>query len=259
MFNRFILFLGRVFLNKFFTYFHALNILFSIFTSIFNFKIFNKAIFRVFIRQIYFTAVQSIFPMFVSALILGGIVVNYILKILINLNSYDRIGEFIVISVFYELAPIVVSLIILIRSSTAVISEISLMKLNGELDSLAILGIPIKEYIYLPRVLAFLISFPFLNFFFIFVSLIGGYLMLGFLYGINYENYINLIIDYLSLKDFIIVFSKSILLSFLLSLVSIQKGVTVKSSITEVPINLIDGMMSILLGIVIIDILFNLI
>lgn len=258
MFNRFIYFLGKVFSKKLVTYLQSFNIFFSILSSLFTFKIFNHAIFRVFVRQIYFTAVQSIFPVLISSLILGGIVVNYILKILISLNSYDRIGEFIVVSIFYELAPISVALIVLIRSSTAVISEISLMKLNNELDSLVFMGISLKEYIYLPRMLAFLLSFPLLVFLFVAVSLTGGYLMLGFLHDINYESYINFILDYLSLKDFILIFLKSIVFSLILSLVSIQKGMSVYKSITEVPINLIDGMMSILLALVVIDVLFNL-
>ncbi|WP_456325379.1 ABC transporter permease [Desulfonauticus submarinus] len=259
MFHRIIYFLGKVFTDRFITYIQSLNIFLSVLPSLFSFKIFNRAIFRVFVRQLYFTAVQSFFPILVSALLLGSIIVNYILELLISLNSYDRIGEFIVKVIFYEISPLIVFIIILVRSSTAVISELSVMKLYNEIDTLIFFDISIEEYLFLPRILAFFISSVMLNFYFIIISLIGGYLTLGFLHEINYENYIYQITNFLGFKDLFITVLKSSIFGLILSLISIQKGISVANSITEVPINLINGMMSIVTAIILIEILFYLI
>ncbi|MDQ7031127.1 MAG: ABC transporter permease [Desulfonauticus sp.] len=258
MFYKFIYYLGKLFTEKIFTYLQALNVLYSVIPSFLTFKIFNRAVFRVFVRQLYFTTVESLSIVFAAALIVGGVVVNYILELLISLNSYGRIGEFIVTSVFYELSPLIVTIIMLVRSSTAVISELSVMRFHGEIDTLFFFDISIEDYVYLPRILAFFISSIVLNFYFIIVSLIGGYLFLGFFHEINYENYIYQIVNFLSFSDIFFTFLKSGIFGLILISISIQKGMSVSRSITEIPINLINGMMSIIIAILIVDSLFYL-
>jgi len=251
--------LGRFVLDRTTSYLQAGFILARAFVSFFRFTFLNHAVARVFIRQIYFTAIQALPAIFITAILLGSILVNYLLGVLTGLNAYDRIGEFIIFINLYELGPIIVLFIILIRSGSAVISEVALMKLNGEIDSLSFLNIELSDYVYLPRVLAFVISGPALNLVFCLTSLIGGYLVLGYIHNITFDNYIYQITSAISIKDLVISFVKPFLMCLILISICLQKGMSVQKSFTEVPGKLIQGLMHTILLIVCVEIFFALI
>ena len=147
----------------------------------------------------------------------------------------------------------------LIRSGTAVISEIALMKLSGEIDTLTFLNIGLSDYIFLPRFMAFIISGPALNFVFCLTSLIGGFLVLGFFHNITFDNYIYQITSAISIKDLMILFIKPIVMSMVLISICLQKGISVQQSFTEVPVKLIQGLMHTIGLVVVIEIIFALI
>jgi phospholipid/cholesterol/gamma-HCH transport system permease protein len=251
--------LGRFVLDRTTTYLQSSLILARTVVSFFKLSFLNHAVARVLVRQIYFTAIQALPAIFITALLLGSILVNYLLGVLTGLNAYDRIGEFIIFLNLYELGPIITLLTMLIRSGTAVISEIALMKLSGEIDTLTFLNIGLSDYIFLPRFMAFIISGPALNFVFCLTSLIGGFLVLGFFHNITFDNYIYQITSAISIKDLMILFIKPIVMSTVLISICLQKGISVQQSFTEVPVKLIQGLMHTIGLVVVIEIIFALI
>ena len=251
--------LGRFVLDRTITYIQASLILARTLVSFFRLSFFNHAVARVLIRQIYFTAIQALPAIFITALLLGSILVNYLLSVLTGLNAYDRIGEFIIFINLYELGPIIALLTMLIRSGSAVISEIALMKLSGEIDTLIFLNIELPDYVFLPRLLAFVISGPALSFVFCLTSLIGGFLVLGYFHNITFDNYIYQITSAISIKDLVISFFKPVVMSLVLISICLQKGMSVQQSFTEVPVKLIQGFMHTLGVIIFVEIIFVLI
>jgi phospholipid/cholesterol/gamma-HCH transport system permease protein len=225
--------------------------------SIFCLAFMNPAVFRVIVRQLYFTAFQAIPIVCISALLIGSIAVDHLLNLLTNLNAYDQIGTYLIQSIMHELAPLVCTTVLLLRSGSAVLSEMALMKINREMDTLSMLGIPIEDYLYLPRILAFAVGGPCLTIIFSLVALLGGYFTLGYFHDITFDNYIDQLLSAVNLESLFPLVLKPFFMGLAVVLIALEKGITVRNAFTEVPIKLIRGMMHTAGCIVVIEIAFN--
>ncbi|NCC25053.1 MAG: ABC transporter permease [Deltaproteobacteria bacterium] len=222
-------------------------------------RVLNPAVGRVVIRQIYFTAIQALPIVVFIALVIGSITVHYLLSILTGLGAYDRIGGYLIAAIMHEVAPLGCSLILLLRSGSAVIAEVALMKINKELNSLQMLDIDIDSYIFLPRLLAFALSAVTLTFCFTLTALLGGFFILGYFHDITFANYLDRIVDALHIESFLIATTKPLLMGACVGLVAMEKGMRVERSFSEVPIRLIHGMMQGMAFIVAIEVFFVLV
>ncbi|WP_045220854.1 MlaE family ABC transporter permease [Desulfonatronum thioautotrophicum] len=250
--------LGRWAIDRSQSYNQMVHILVQALGALVRLAPFNPAIFFVLIRQIYFTAVQPLTIITVSALILGSITVHILLRILIGLGAYEQIGEFLITAMLHHIAPITCTLIIVLRSGTAVLTEMALMKINREIATLGVLGVPVEEYLYLPRLLAFLIAGPCLSFCFCFIGLLGGFFTLGFLHDITFASYLDRLLFAVDVSDVLILIAKSTIMAGLVCLVALQRGMSVQRSFTEVPIRLIQGMIQTVTLIIAVEVVFNL-
>lgn len=223
-----------------------------------SFSFLNRAVFTVLVRQIYFTSVQAIPIIFVSSLILGSITVDYLLSILTNFGAYNQVGNFLLGTMLHEIAPIVTVTILLLRSGTAVITEIALMNINGEMDSLRIMKISVPRYIFLPRILAFIVAGPSLAIFFSVMGLIGSFSILGYVHDITFDNYLDQLFFAIEIKDVAVVVLKPAIMAASIAAISVQNGMRVEKAFTEVPVMLIRGMMQSLAVIALIEVLFTL-
>lgn len=235
--------LGRIAQDHFQTYTQMATILARMAGSFVRLSFLNHAVYRVLVRQIYFTAVQALPVIAIAALILGSITVHYILSILTGIGSYDKVGSFLITAMLHEIAPMTCCIIMLLRSGTAIISEVALMKINSELDTLNVLGVSISDYLYLPRILAFALCGPMLTISFVVVGLYGGFFTLGYFHDITFDNYLDQLYTAVEVKNIVIVVLKPLFMAVAVALACLQKGLTVHSSFTEVPIKLIQGMM----------------
>ena len=216
----------------------------------------NPAVARVTVRQFYFTAIQALPIIIFIALVVGSITVHYLLSILTSLGAYDRIGDYLITSIMHEIAPLACTLIIMLRSASAVLSEIALMKINKELNTLKMMNIDFNDYVFLPRLMAFALSGITLTFTFALTALVGGFFILGFFHDITFANYLDRIVNALNLKSFLITAIKPFFMCSFLVLVALEKGMGTERSFTEVPIRLIQGMMQGLAFIVVIEAFF---
>ncbi|MBW1950557.1 MAG: ABC transporter permease [Deltaproteobacteria bacterium] len=219
----------------------------------------NRAVFPVILRQFYFTAVQALPLVLFSALVVGSISVHYILQILTDLvGAYELVGTLLIHAVLHEIAPILCTMILLVRSGTAVISEVSLMKINRELDTLEHLGIDLDHYVHFPRVAAFILAGPSLTLIFSVVSLVGSFLIFGFRYNITFGLYLDELYAALTLKSLLIVVAKPVLMSAVMILTALQKAMDVEAAFTEVPVRLIQGLIRALGIIIVVELFFAL-
>lgn len=116
----------------------------------------RHAVRRVLLKQIYFTSNQAGYLVSVIGFAMGAIVVlqlhdEYGQSWETALRVLGRLG-------FNELAPLLGSLIMVARSSSAIASELVNMRASGEFRCLVNHGIDIAEYLLLPRVLGMTLS-----------------------------------------------------------------------------------------------------
>jgi phospholipid/cholesterol/gamma-HCH transport system permease protein len=133
-------------------------------------KLFNPAVYIVFMRQIYFTGVQILPVYIVISLIMGVALVGSLSSATNLLGSGDQVGRIFVVITFQQLAPLLTAILLALRSATAVTAEISLMKINREIDTLRSMSIDPYEYLYLPRITAGIICMVALSTIFVCVA-----------------------------------------------------------------------------------------
>ncbi len=252
--NAFIYSVGHFFVNSIkntYLYFvFAANIL----KSFLKFKLFNPAIFLVFLRQTYFTGVQILPVVFIISLIFGMALVGVLTNFLINLGVYDKIGQILTILIIRELAPLVTALLLSLRSSTAIGAEIAVMNIGNEMNTLKSYNISLKDYLFLPRIFAGLISLFSLSTFFSFVAIFGGYFILSFQLNITFDYLIQLIFDYIGFSDIFCFLYKNLTLGFFIISIPIFTSMQIKGENTLIPIAILKGMMRVFYAIVFVEI-----
>src|ERR1044071_7933686 len=86
------------------------------------------------------------------------------------------LGPLLVAVVARELGPLLTNVVVIVRSSSAMATELGVLKINGEVRSLEAAGNDPFLYLVMPRVLALAVSTLCLTILFILVALASGYL-----------------------------------------------------------------------------------
>lgn len=184
---------------------------------------------------------------------MGVIFVGFLTNFLAKLNAYEQIGSVLSVLIVRELAPLVSVIMLSLRSSTAVSAEMSVMNILKETDTLKMYDIDVTRYLYLPRILAGLLSMVSLATFFTVISIFGGYLLISFQMNITMDYMLKLLFDYLTISDITCFTFKVVSFGFLLMAVPIFTSKNIKSANTEIPISLLKGMMRLFYGIIMVE------
>ncbi|PLX69569.1 MAG: ABC transporter permease [Denitrovibrio sp.] len=225
----------------------------------FNSHLLNPSVKLVFVRQIYFTGVQII-PMFsVISIVLGLALVGGLTSFLVQFGAQDRVGEVLVLITIKHLAPLVTAILLTLRSSSAVTAEIALMKMNREINTLKSLSINPFVYLYIPRILSGIVCMGALATIFVYISIIGGYLILSFNLNISFDFLIQTIFDAFNFRIVLVFLIKVILLGYFTMSIPIYSALQVDNAVTEIPIALLKGMLRLFYAIILVTLIGELI
>jgi len=216
---------------------------------------YNPAMKMVLTKQIYFTAV-SIIPMFVMiAIVFGSVIIGFVIALASEYNLQDKIGSIIITFVINEFAPFFTALLISLRSGTAVNTEIAVMKVNKELNTLIEYKIDIINYLFLPRIIGGIISVTALSIIFALIMLSSGYLFTLFYMNMDFHTYEQLLINAIEVRDIVILLLKSVAFGFVIMLIPIYSGLKTASAYTAIPISVLNGMVKLFIAIFFIEVL----
>ncbi len=99
------------------------------------------------------------------------------------------VGGALSLSIFRELGPVLTSLIVVSRVCSSVTAQLGTMRVTEQIDALSTMSKDPMGYLVAPRVLAGMISLPVLGYISIFVSMVGGWLMMTLVNGVNSSTY----------------------------------------------------------------------
>lgn len=252
--EKFIRNIGQKFIATALFYYGFVGFSNKVMKTILKLRLFNPAVTMVTFRQIYFTGVQILPTYIIISLIMGVALVGMLAQAVDALGGIDQLGRLMVVITMKELAPIVTALLLAMRSATAVTAEISLMKINREIDSLKSLAIDPFEYLYLPRIMAGVISMMALSIIFVCVSILGGYFILSFLQDMSFDYMMTTMFDNFELFDILAFLIKTTFLGFAIMSIPIYTALETKEAVTEIPIALSRGMMRLFYAFVLIEI-----
>lgn len=135
--------------------------------------------------------IVAIVSVFMGAVLTIQMAINFvnplIPKYLISLSVRD--------TMLLEFTNTVVCLILAGRVGSNIASEIGTMRITEQIDALEMMGINSAGYLILPKIIAAIITFPFINLLSVILGIIGGYgfnyitrlvSMPDFIYGLHY-------------------------------------------------------------------------
>lgn len=255
MFIKFLESLGDKTINLFSSFFNGLIFSLTCILHMINPKSYNPAMKMVIVRQIYFTAV-TILPLFiVMALFFGSIIIGIVILVASEYSLQEKIGSIIINFVLNEFAPFFTTLLIALRSSTAVNTEIAVMKVNKELNVLKEYKIDLIDYLFIPRIISGIISMVSLSILFALIMLGSGYIFTLFYLNMDFYTYYFYLLDAIEISDIIILFTKSIIFGFLTMVIPIHSGINAFDSYTAIPISVLNGMVRLFIALFLVEVL----
>lgn len=213
---------------------------------------------EVFLRQVYFTGIQALPTVIISGLLIGLIITLQSASIA-GEGASNIISKILLWLVLKEIGPFFTGLIILIRSGSAIATELATMKLGREVEYLEAMGIKPEIYLIKPRIYGVVLSAVVLSIYFQISSLFGGIFLATMISGVSFSDYSNALISQFYFKDFVISMLKSFFFGFIISLFCIWQGFSIKKSPTEIPQRATKAVTGGLFFLFLIDVIVNLI
>ncbi len=192
---------------------------------------------RAFARQIVAIGVEAVG-------FVGGVAVFVGITVVVNLvfwigqaGQSQLLGPLLVAVVARELGPVLVSLVVIVRSGSAMAAELGIMKIDGRVHALEARGMSPFLHLVAPRVLGAAVSAFCLTIIFILVALATGY-MFGAITGKGSRDLLllaNSVAGAIRPKDVLALLGKSILPGLYAGASCCIAGLDVGVSLREVP------------------------
>lgn len=251
--------LGSITLRFLSIFYEALYFTYQCLFKLLQRKSYNSATYEILIKQIYFTAVQALPILSLFGLIFGMISIAFIVHLALDYGLKDHIGALIIALVFNEFSPLMTVLIVSLRSGAAINTEIAVMKVSNELNTLKAFHIGIIEYLFLPRIIAGVVSVILLSSFLSIIMFLSGYIYLLLFFETGLDLFIRTLMHAISMDDFYLFFIKSLLFGFFVTLIPIYSGLKTSMSYTGIPIAVLNGMVKLIIAIMCIEVVLLLI
>jgi phospholipid/cholesterol/gamma-HCH transport system permease protein len=190
---------------------------------------------QVILRQIFFTGLQAFRLVGMGALIIGTVTVAQSSTQLSRLGGSEALGPILVGAFIRELGPLVTVVVVVARSVSAIASELSSMKANGEIEGLRAVGVSPLSYLVVPRVLSGAISTLLLAIHFVWISFGVGFVVAQFFVNMPFDRFFENVITNVSILDITIFVVKTFSLGSLVFLLACYCGLRTSGTSFEIP------------------------
>ena len=144
-----------------------------------------------------------------------------------DMGATVYVPDLVAVSLLRELGPLIVAIIVIGRSGSAVTAELGTMKVGEEIEALEVMAVNPMRYLILPRFLAMLMMLPVLTVFGNYVGMAGGWLI-G-VYSLNFQSsaFISRLVEAVELRDLYSGMLKSVVFAWLIITIACYEGLAV--------------------------------
>lgn len=192
----------------------------EVFTGVFK----KRPTVRDLIQQMYFIGVKSQSVVVVTGAFTGMVLCAQTYYQFHKVKMDTATLAVVSVSMCSELGPVLTALMVAGRVGAAMAAELGTMKVTEQIDALRTLAAHPVDYLVVPRIGATLLAMPLLVSESIFVGITAGYIVGGFLLGIDRPYMFYNMLRYTADTDVFTGVIKSLVFGFLLSVVSCYKG-----------------------------------
>jgi phospholipid/cholesterol/gamma-HCH transport system permease protein len=192
---------------------------------------------RAFVRQVVAIGVDSLGLVCGVAVFVGITVVVQLAFWIEQAGQSQMFGPLLVAVVARELGPVLIGIVVIVRSGSVMATELGIMKIGGRVHILEAQGVSPFMYLVMPRVLAAALSTFCLTIVFILVTFASGYLF-GATVGMGSRDlplFADTVASAVHPKDVLAILSKSLLPALYASASCCIGGLDVVGSMAEVP------------------------
>jgi phospholipid/cholesterol/gamma-HCH transport system permease protein len=166
------------------------------------------------------------------------------------------VADLVGIAVVREMAAVMTAIIMSGRTGGAYAARIATMRGNEELDALAVVGIPVIDYIVLPSVLALALTMPLLYLYGCLVGMIGGFVVSIAMLDITAVGYLHQTLDAVPLDQFAFGFAKTVAFAIMIGLTSCRVGLLAGRSAADVGLAATRAVVVGIVGVIAMDAVF---
>lgn len=185
--------------------------------------------------QIYYSAVEPV-PIFLFIALLGGVVIMVVADgVLRPTGLAPKIPIILAQAVVREFVPLVIAMVLVGRSGTAISTELGNMRVNYEIDGLEAVGVNIDYFLVLPRIFGLSVAAVSLTIVCSVMALVGGYFVSDALGLISLSLRLFDILGAIAPEFVGYSLTKAILFGSTIASVNCFHGLAVGRSVNEVP------------------------
>lgn len=137
------------------------------------------------------------------------------------------VPDLVMLSILRELGPILIAVIVIGRSCSAVAAELGTMKVSEEIEALEVMAINPIQYLVVPRFLAMMIMLPGLTIFGNYIGVVGGWAVCRFALNFNTAGFIMRAVESADTWDLYSGIIKSVVFAWIIITIACNAGLNV--------------------------------
>jgi phospholipid/cholesterol/gamma-HCH transport system permease protein len=141
-------------------------------------------------RQMVFIGVRAAPMVALTAFSVGVTLAMQAAHSLQQMGAEIYVPDLVMLSILREMGPVLIAVIVIGRSGSAVAAELGTMKVSEEIEALEVMAINPVQYLVVPRFLAMLVMLPALTIFGNYIGVLGGWAVCRFALNFNTAGYI---------------------------------------------------------------------
>ncbi|OGU59674.1 MAG: ABC transporter permease [Ignavibacteria bacterium RBG_13_36_8] len=162
----------------------------------------------------------------VTGLIIGLVLAMQGYPVLQRFGATDFLPNTVSLSVVRELGPVITALIFAGRVSSGIGAELGSMRVTEQIDAMEVSAINPFKYLVVTRVVATTMILPLLTVYVIVLAVLGGYLAVIIIENMNFDYYMNAVVNAVQFGDFIPGVAKTFVFGYIVGIVGAYKGYT---------------------------------
>jgi phospholipid/cholesterol/gamma-HCH transport system permease protein len=215
---------------------------------------YNSATRTVVMKQIYFTAWQILPGFMLFAALLSFVLIQIVVTTAASFGLSDYALEVTMRILVLELLPLITALFVALRSSSAINTEVALMKINGEIEALESASVDTMRLEFMPRVVGGMISVLALTAFTSVLALILAYLAVYGWQTWSLPDFSRVMGQVFDTSVLVGIFLKSIAFGLAVTVIPVAEGLATPRKLFMAPISVLRGMVRLFFVLMLIEV-----
>jgi phospholipid/cholesterol/gamma-HCH transport system permease protein len=179
-------------------------------------------------RQMVFIGVRAAPMVALTAFSVGVTLAMQGAHSLRQLGAEIYVPDLVMVTLLREMGPVLIAVIVIGRSGSAVAAELGTMKVSEEIEALEVMAINPIQYLVVPRFLAMLVMLPVLTIFGNYVGIFGGWAVCRFALSFNTAGYIMRALESADTWDLYSGMIKSVVFAWIIITIACNAGLHVE-------------------------------